>query len=102
MTIVILKKGTLIEINASIKSSCRTFLKMTDGGKDLLMGEDSAHGSGSKSELVVLGSTRKQTEQAMMSKPLSSTPPWPSITFCLQVPPPLFEELKQDSTFFFL
>lgn len=65
------------------------------------MGEDSAHGSGSKPELVVLGSMRKQAEQAMMNKPVSSTPPWPSITFCLQVPPPLFEELRLDSTFFF-
>jgi hypothetical protein len=27
--------------------------------------------------LVVLGSTRKQAEQAKGSKPVSSTPPWP-------------------------
>jgi len=28
-------------------------------------------------ELVVLGTIRKQGEQAIMSKPVSSTPPWP-------------------------
>jgi hypothetical protein len=27
-------------------------------------------------ELVVLGSTRKQAEQARGSKPITSTPPW--------------------------
>jgi hypothetical protein len=27
--------------------------------------------------LVILGSIRKQVEQAMRSKPVSSTPPWP-------------------------
>ena len=34
--------------------------------------------------LVVLGSIRKQAEQAMRSKPVSSTPPWP----LLQLLPP--------------
>jgi hypothetical protein len=36
--------------------------------------------------LVVLGSIRKQTEQAMGSKPVSSTPPWPLHQLLLQVP----------------
>ena len=35
---------------------------------------------------VVLGSIRKQAEQAMRNKPLSSTPPWPLYHSCLQVP----------------
>ena len=37
--------------------------------------------------LVVLGSLRKQAEQAMRSKPVSSTPPWHGlrISSCLQV-----------------
>jgi hypothetical protein len=32
---------------------------------------------GAISGLVVLGSTRKQAEEVMGSKPVSSTPPWP-------------------------
>ena len=42
--------------------------------------------SGAISEMVVLGSIRKQAEQAMESKPVSSIPPWPLISFSLQVP----------------
>jgi hypothetical protein len=33
--------------------------------------------SGATSGMVVLGSIRKQAEQAMESKPVSSTHPWP-------------------------
>jgi hypothetical protein len=40
------------------------------------MGEGPTHG-GVILGLVVLGSIRKQAEQAMRSKPVSSTPPWP-------------------------
>ena len=40
--------------------------------------------------LVVLGAIRKQAEEAMGSKPISSTPPWP-----LQVPA-LYEFLFSD------
>jgi hypothetical protein len=36
--------------------------------------------------LVVLGSVRKQAEQAMGSKQISSTPPWLSINVSLKVP----------------
>ena len=31
--------------------------------------------------LVVLGSTRKQAEQVMVSKSVSNTPPWPLLQF---------------------
>lgn len=31
--------------------------------------------------LVVLGSIRKEAEQVMGSKPVSSSPPWPLIVF---------------------
>ena len=41
------------------------------------MGEDPAYVAGVISGLVVLGSVRKQAEQAMRSKPVSSTPPLP-------------------------
>jgi hypothetical protein len=41
---------------------------------------------GAISGLLVLDSIRKQAEQAMMSKPVSSTPPDLCISSCLQVP----------------
>ena len=41
---------------------------------------------GTTPELVVLGSIRKQAEQAMRSKPESSIPPWPLHQLLLQVP----------------
>jgi hypothetical protein len=33
--------------------------------------------AGATSELVVLGSTKKEAEQAIRNKPVSCTPPWP-------------------------
>ena len=47
--------------------------------------------SGAIPGLVVLGSIKKQAEQAMGSKPVSSTPPWP-----------LFQLLPPDSHLEFL
>ena len=47
--------------------------------------------AGAIPELVVLGSIRKQAEQAMGSKPVSSTPPWP--LYQLLLLPTLFEFL---------
>ena len=36
--------------------------------------------------LVILGSIRKKAEQVMGNKPVSSVPPWPLISSCIQVP----------------
>jgi hypothetical protein len=43
---------------------------MIDGGGELIVG-------GVTAQQVVLGGIRKQVEQAMRSKPVSSVPPWP-------------------------
>ena len=41
-------------------------------------------------ELMVLGSVRKQAEQAMRSKPVSNTPPW----HLHQLLPPVLNSLE--------
>jgi hypothetical protein len=53
-----------------MRSSCKAFsqLVIKEGGPIV---------GGAISGLVVLGSIRKQTEQARGSKPVSSIPPWP-------------------------
>jgi hypothetical protein len=51
-----------------MRSSCGAFSQSRVGGPIL---------GGAIPGLVVLGSIRKQAEQARGSKPVSSTPPWP-------------------------
>jgi hypothetical protein len=56
--------------NASMRSSCKTFSQLVIKRGGSIMG-------GTIPGLVVLGSIRKQAEQARGSKSLSSTSPWP-------------------------
>jgi hypothetical protein len=53
-----------------MRSSCGVFSQLTIEGERPLVG-------GAIPGLVVLGSIRKQAEQARGSKPVSNTPPWP-------------------------
>jgi hypothetical protein len=53
-----------------MKSNCGAFSQFVIKGGGPLVG-------GTISGLVVLGSIRKQAEQASGSKPVSSIPPWP-------------------------
>jgi hypothetical protein len=53
-----------------MRSSCGAFSQLVIKEEGLLM-------SGTISGLVVLGSIRKQAEQARRSKPVSNIPPWP-------------------------
>jgi hypothetical protein len=53
-----------------MRSSCGPFSQLVIKGKGPLVG-------GTISGLVVLGSIRKQAEQARGSKPVSNIPPWP-------------------------
>jgi hypothetical protein len=53
-----------------MRSSCGAFSQLVIKVGGLLVG-------GTIPGLVVLGSTRKQVEQARGSKPVSNIPPWP-------------------------
>jgi hypothetical protein len=53
-----------------MRSSCKAFSQLVIKGRGPLVG-------GTISGLVVLGSIRKQAEQARRSKPVSNIPPWP-------------------------
>jgi hypothetical protein len=66
---VITEKGASGEGNASMRSSCKAFSQLAIQGGGSLVG-------GAISGLVVLGSIRKQAEQARGSKPVSNIPPW--------------------------
>jgi hypothetical protein len=53
-----------------MRSSCKAFFSISDQwGR--------AHVGGAIPGLIVLGSMRRQAEQAMESKPVSNIPPWP-------------------------
>ena len=70
-----------------MRSSCKVFSQLViNGGGPSLLG-------GVISGLVVLGSMRKQAEQARGNKPVSSTPPWALHQLLLQSPA-LFEFLS--------
>jgi len=56
--------------NASMRSNCKAFSQLVIKGERPLVG-------GTISGLVVLGSIRKQVEQARGSKPVMNIPPWP-------------------------
>jgi hypothetical protein len=56
--------------NASMRSNCKAFSQLVIKGEGPLVG-------GAISGLVVLGSIRKQAEQARASKPVRNIPPWP-------------------------
>ena len=64
--------GVITEKGASVeeRSSCKAFPQLVkkQGGSTV---------GGAIPGLVVLGSIRKQTEQARGSKPISNIPPWP-------------------------
>ena len=53
-----------------MRSSCKAFSQLVIKGEGPIVG-------GAIPGLVVLGSIRKQTEQAKGSKPVSNIPPWP-------------------------
>ena len=53
-----------------MRSNCKTFSQLVIKGERPLVG-------GTISELVVLGSIRKQVEQGRGSKPARNIPPWP-------------------------
>jgi hypothetical protein len=53
-----------------MRSNCKAFSQLVIKGGGPLVG-------GAIPELVVLGSIRKQAEQARGSKPVSNIPPWP-------------------------
>jgi hypothetical protein len=53
-----------------MRFNCGAFSQLVIKGERPLMG-------GTISGLVVLGSIRKQAEQARGSKPVSNIPPWP-------------------------
>jgi hypothetical protein len=76
---------------ASIRLGCGSAQLMIDG-------ESPDHCGGATPVLVFLGSLRKQTEQAMGSKPVSSIPLWPLHQFL----PPGSLLVKFLSWFFFL
>ena len=57
--------------NASMRSSCKAFSQLVISRGEPLVG-------GAISGLAVLGSIRKQAEQARGSKPVSNIPPWAS------------------------
>jgi hypothetical protein len=65
------RRGGNLNWEDSVRSSYKAFPQLVINGRGTqpLVG-------GAISELVVLGSTRKQVEQARDSKPVSSTPPW--------------------------
>jgi hypothetical protein len=67
---VITEKGASVGENASTRSSYKAFSQLVIKGGVLLVG-------GAISDLVVLGSIRKQAEQARGSKPVKNIPPWP-------------------------
>jgi hypothetical protein len=52
-----------------MRSNCKAFSQLVIKGERLLVG-------GAISGLVVLGSIRKQAEQARGSKPVKNIPPW--------------------------
>jgi hypothetical protein len=55
-----------------MRSSCKAFSQLvTKGRRALPIVGGGIHG------LVVLGSIRKQAEQARVSKPVRNIPPWP-------------------------
>jgi hypothetical protein len=53
-----------------MRSNCKAFSQLVIKGKRPLVG-------GAISGLAVLGSIRKQAEQAKESKPVKNIPPWP-------------------------
>jgi hypothetical protein len=53
-----------------MRASCKAF-------SQLVIKAGGPHVGGAIPGLVVLGSTRKQAEQARGSKPVSNIPPWP-------------------------
>jgi hypothetical protein len=53
-----------------MRSNCKAFPQLVIKGERLLVG-------GTISGLVVLGSIRKQAEQARRSKPVKNISPWP-------------------------
>ena len=53
-----------------MRSNCKAFSQLVVKGERSLVG-------GTISGLVVLGSIRKQAEQARGSKPVRNIPPWP-------------------------
>jgi hypothetical protein len=53
-----------------MRSSCKAFSQLVIKGERPLVG-------GTISGLLVLGSIRKQAEQAGRGKPVSNIPPWP-------------------------
>jgi hypothetical protein len=55
-----------------MKSISKAFSQLVIGGR----GEAGSIVGGAISGLIILGSLRKQAEQARGSKPLSNTPPW--------------------------
>jgi hypothetical protein len=56
--------------NASMRYNCKAFSQLVIKGERPLVG-------GTISGLVVLGSIRKQAEQARWGKPVKNIPPWP-------------------------
>ena len=73
-----------------MRSSCKAFSQLVIKERGPIVG-------GAIPGLVVLGSIRKQAEQAMRSKPVSSTHHGLRSSFCLQVLAPLssFPDLLQ-------
>jgi hypothetical protein len=67
--------------NASMRSNCKAFSQLVIKAGGPLVG-------GNISGLVVLGSIRKQVEQASGGKPVKNIPPWPLHQLLL---PDLFE-----------
>jgi hypothetical protein len=69
---VITEKGASLEEIAFMRSSCKAFsqLVIKDGRAQPIVG-------GALPGLLVLGSIRKQDEQARGGKPVSNIPPWP-------------------------
>jgi hypothetical protein len=59
-----------------MRSSCKVFSQLVIKGERPLVG-------GTTSGLVVLGSIRKQAEQARRSKPVRNIPPWPLLQLLL-------------------
>lgn len=69
-----LEEGTSIEKNSPNTFAFQQLYSMTDVGRPSLL-----HGLGvaGPPRLVLLDAVKKQAKQAMRSKPVSSTPPWP-------------------------
>jgi hypothetical protein len=67
---VITKKGASVEEMPPLRSNCKAFSQLVIKGERPLVG-------GAISGLVVLGSIRKQAEQAREGKPVKNIPSWP-------------------------